>query len=227
MKKLLRRYADSIDAMALRERVLIFGAVALVLMTLLQVFLLNPVLSRRNQLSAQIAQQEDETKAIQAQIQIWLRTNPRDQDALNRDKIKSLRAQIVQLGRQFEEQQRQFVAPDRMTAMLENMIAKNQKLQLLSLRNLPSTDLSPAAGPMTGAAPGRAKIAGTHQIFRHTVEISVKGSYFDLLDYLAALERMPQRVFWEGLDLSVAQYPQSVLKLTIYTLSPEKSWLAV
>lgn len=227
MKKMLRRYAESIDAMALRERVLLFGAVALVLMTLLQVFLLNPVLSRRNQLSAQIAQQEDETKAIQAQIQIWLRTNLRDQDALNRDKIKNLRAQIVQLGRQFEEQQRQFVAPERMTAMLENMIAKNQKLQLLSLRNLPSTDLSPAAGPMTGAAQGRAKIAGTHEIFRHTVEISVKGSYFDLLDYVAALERVPQRVFWEGLDLSVAQYPQSVLKLTIYTLSPEKSWLAV
>ena len=111
--------------------------------------------------------------------------------------------------------------------MLESMIAKNPKLQLLSLRNLPGAGLSPGAGAPTDAAQGRAKLSGAREVFRHTVEISVKGSYFDLLDYIAALERMPQRVFWEGFELSVAQYPQSVLKLTIYTLSPEKSWLTV
>jgi MSHA biogenesis protein MshJ len=227
MKQLLQKYADGIDAMALRERAMFFGAVALVLMTLLQVFLLNPVLSRRNQLSAQIAQQEDETKAIQAQIQALVRPNVQDQDALNRDKLKSLRAQMAQLDQEFEEQQKQFVPAEKMVAMLENMVAKNRKLQLLSLRNLPSTGLSTGAGTPAGAAGGQAKLGGAREVFRHPVELSVKGSYFDLLDYLAALERMPQRVFWDGFELSVAQYPQSVLKLTIYTLSPEKSWLTV
>lgn len=213
MRQLLQKYADGIDSMALRERAMLFGAVALVLMTLLQVFLLNPVLSRRNQLSAQNAQQEDETKAIQAQIQGLIRPNVQDQDALNRDKLKSLREQMAQLDRQFEQQQKQFVAPGKMAALLENMIGKNRNLQLMSLRNLPGTSPSEAAG------------AGA--VFRHTVELSVSGSYFDLLDYLAALERMPQQVFWDGFELNVAQYPQSVLKLTIYTLSPEKSWLTV
>lgn len=224
MKQLLQKYADSIDAMALRERAMFFGAVALVLMTLLQVFLLNPVLSRRNQLSAQIAQQEDETKAIRVQIQALVRPEGPDRDALNRDRIKSLRDQIAQLDRQFEEQQKQFVAPEKMAAMLENIIAKNRKLQLVSLRNLPATALlSGAAAPAT--AGGRARAPGAHEVFRHTVELSVKGSYFDLLDYLAALERMPQRMFWDGFELSVAQYPQSVLKLSVFTLSPGKAWL--
>ncbi len=227
MKQLLEKYADSIDAMPLRERALFFGAVALVLMTLLQVFLLNPVLSRRNQLSAQIAQQEDETKAIQAQIQALVKPAAQDQDELNREKLKSLRAQMVQLDRQFEQQQKQFVAPDEMVAMLESIIGKNAKLQLVSLRNLPSTSMSAGAGIQHGAAGGRTRTDGAREVFRHTVELSIKGSYFDLLDYLAALERMPQRVFWDGFELNVAQYPQSVLKLTIYTLSPEKSWLAV
>src|ERR1035438_3621919 len=118
--------------MALRERAMFFGAVALVLMTLLQVFLLNPVLSRRYQLATQIAQQEDETKAMQAQIQTTIRPRVPDQDALNRDKLKSLREQMTQLDRQFEEQQKQFVAPEKMVSMLENMIVKNRKLQLIS-----------------------------------------------------------------------------------------------
>jgi MSHA biogenesis protein MshJ len=227
MKQLLEKYGDSIDAMALRERALFFGAVALVLMTLLQVFLLNPVLARRNQLSAQIAQQEDETKAIQAQIQGLVKPAAQDQDELNREKLKSLRAQMAQLDRQFEQQQKQFVTPGEMVAMLENMIGKNGKLELVSLRNLPSTSASPAAGAQSGAAGARARAEGAREVFRHTVELSIKGSYFDLLDYLATLERMPQRVFWDGFELDAAQYPQSVLKLTIYTLSPEKSWLAV
>jgi MSHA biogenesis protein MshJ len=213
MKQRLRRYADGIDAMALRERAMLFGAVALVMMTLLQVFLLNPVLSRRNQLASQIAQQEDETKAIQAQIQALVRPNVLDQDALNRDKLRSLREQMTQLDRQFEQQQKQFVAPEKMTAMLESLLGKNRKLQLLSLRNLP------------GSSPSGA--AGARAVYRHTVELSVSGSYFDLLDYLAALERMPQQVFWDGIELNVAKYPLSVLKLTLYTLSPEKSWLTV
>ena len=84
----------------------------------------------------------------------------------------------------------------------------------------------PGAGAPTGAG-GPARAGGAREVFRHTVELSVRGGYFDLLDYLAALERMPQRVFWDGFELSAAQYPQSVLKLTIYTLSPEKSWLTV
>lgn len=227
MKQLLQKYADSIDAMALRERAMFFGAVALVLMTLLQVFLLNPVLSRRSQLSAQIAQQEEETKAIQAKIQSLVRPAVPDPDALNREKLKSLHAQMAQLDQQFQEQQKQFVPAEKMAALLENMVVKNRKLQLLSLRNLPGTGLTEDARAATGAVGRRAKAPGAREVYRHTVELSVKGSYFDLLDYLVALERMPQRVFWDGFELSVVQYPQSVLKLTVYTLSPEKSWLTV
>lgn len=227
MKQRLQKYADSIDAMALRDRAMFFGAVALVLMTLLQVFLLNPVLSRRNLLSVQIAQQEDETKAIQAQIQSLVRPDAPDQDALNRAKLATLREQMAQLDRQLEQQQRQFVAPGKMAGMLEHVILRNRKLQLISLRTLPSTSVAQAA-PVApaGAAGGAQRPGGGREIFRHTVEISVRGNYFDLLDYVVALERMPEHLFWDALELT-AQYPQSVLKLIVYTLSPEKSWLTV
>jgi MSHA biogenesis protein MshJ len=227
MMQRLEEYAERIDSMSLRERVMLFLAVALVLMTLLQAVLLDPMLSRRNRLTAQIAQQEDETKAMQIQIQALVRPKTQDPDDINRDKLKLLREQMAQLERQLEARQKQFVAPAKMTAMLESIIGKNQRLQLVSLRNLPVASLSqPGTATATGVA-AAPRPAGAREVFRHTVELSVRGSYFDLLDYLAALERMPQRVFWDGLELSVTEYPQSVLRLTLYTLSPERSWLTV
>ena len=228
MKQLLEKYADGIDSMPLRERALFFGAVALVLVTLLQVFLLNPVLSRRNQLSAQIAQQDDETKAIQAQIQALVKPDAPDRDALNRAKLDSLREQMAQLDRQLELQQRQYVAPGKMAAMLEGMIAKNRNLQLLSLRKLAGGNMSEAApGAVAGAAGTQPPTAGAREIFRHSIELRVRGNYFDLLDYLAALERMPEHLFWDAMELNVAQYPQSVLKMTMYTLSQDQPWLSL
>ena len=221
MKQLLQKYADSIDGMRLRERSMFFGAFALVLMTLLQVFLLDPVLSRRNQLSAQIAQQEEETRAILARIHTLIRPEAEDRDALNRARLKSLRAQMEQLDRQFEQQQKQFVAPEKMALLLEELIAKNRNLKLMSLRNLPPTSLSDAAGGAQG------RTAGPRAVFRHAVELKLSGSYFDLLNYVDALEHMPQQVFWEAFELRAAQYPQSVLTLTIYTLSQDRSWLTV
>lgn len=222
MKQQLQRYIDRIDAMSLRERTIVFLAVALLLVMLLQNWLLDPVLSRQKQLSTQIVQQQDQMKLIQIQIQALIQPKKQDQDALNRDKVASLRAQLAQLDRQIEVMQKRFVAPGKVAAMLENMLRNNRQLQLVSLRNLPSSSMTqPGAAPAGNAAGGR------HDIFRHAVELSVRGSYFDLLAYLAALERMQEQVFWGGIELTVAEYPQSVLKLTIYTLSLEKSWLTV
>jgi len=226
MKEQLQRYLESIDALSLRERILFFGAVSLVLMAMLQIVLLDPMLSRRNALSALVAQQEDETKAIQIQIQGLVRPSVQDPNERNREKLKQLREELAQVDRQLELRQKQFVSPQEMAVMLEHMVEKNRKLQLLSLHNLPGASLAvPGSGPAAAGAPARP--AGTRELFRHTVELSLKGSYFDLLDYLAALERLPQQVFWEGIELNVEEYPQSVLKLTVYTLSPNKSWLTV
>jgi len=228
MKEQLQKYFDSIDALSLRERVTLFGAISLVLMVLLQIALIDPVLSRRIAILAQVAQQEDETKAIQIQIQGLVRPDQQDPNALNREKLKQLREQLAQIDRQLEVRQKQFVDPHEMAQMLERMVKKDGKLQLLSLRNLPSARLSEAGSGAAAAGAGSAPRApGARELFRHTVELSVRGSYFDLLEYLAALERLPEQVFWEGIELSVAQYPQSVLKLTVYTLSPSKSWLTV
>ena len=59
------------------------------------------------------------------------------------------------------------------------------------------------------------------------MQISLRGGYPELLRYVSALERMPAQMFWGEVTLSVEQYPYSVLTLTLYTLSQDKTWLTV
>jgi MSHA biogenesis protein MshJ len=59
------------------------------------------------------------------------------------------------------------------------------------------------------------------------VSITVRGGYLDLLRYITALEKMPAQMFWGEVNLSVEKYPDAVFTLTVYTLSLDKTWLAV
>ena len=48
-----------------------------------------------------------------------------------------------------------------------------------------------------------------------------------MLNYIADLERNRARIFWGTLDLQAGAYPRVTLKITLYTLSPEKTWLLI
>jgi MSHA biogenesis protein MshJ len=76
-------------------------------------------------------------------------------------------------------------------------------------------------------APDAAKPAtpGSDMLYRHGVEITVRGNYLDLVDYMGALESMPTQLFWGKALLEVEEYPNSRLTLTLYTLSLDQKWM--
>ena len=80
----------------------------------------------------------------------------------------------------------------------------------------------------TPAASGPdAPLAAQPALWRHGVELTVRGSYVDLLRYLDAVERLPVRVYFGRAVLDATQYPEVDLRLTVYTLGMDRSWLAL
>ena len=45
--------------------------------------------------------------------------------------------------------------------------------------------------------------------------------------YLRQLEGLPTRLYWRKADLVAGDYPKAVLRLTVYTLSFDPSWMSV
>ena len=214
--EILLSYAKRIDAMTLRERVFVFIAAVVVLVAIADTALLEPIL-RRQKASAQDSQrQQEEIHAMQAQLQAYAQARLSDGANAKRQRVEKLKAEVAELDRQLAGQGGELVSPDRMTRMLSEILKRNPDILLVSLRSLPATGLTQV--PVAGAA--------SAAVYRHGIEVVVSGSYFRMLGYLVDLERNPAKILWGGLDLQAA-YPNVTLKFTLFTLSPDKTWLLI
>jgi MSHA biogenesis protein MshJ len=104
-----------------------------------------------------------------------------------------------------------------MIEVLHDMLDRQGRLQLVSIRNLPVTSLIPPAEANAAAQPP----------YVHSIEIVIDGQYADILDYLAALEALPWKFRWSSLDLSTAGYPRNRVRIELATLSLDSTWLGV
>lgn len=231
MKGLWQQYASKMEAASLRERVLVFAAAALVLIALLNAALIEPEFAKQRRLSREVALRQGEIRVMQEQLQKMALARQADPDQVNRRQIEALRAQIADVEAKLTEEQRKFAPPERVGALLEEMLSRNRRLQLVDMRTLPVAALGQGAGKPAPAAPAPAgkppPAPAGGPIYRHGVEITVAGSYLDLLAYLRELEGLPNQMYWGKLDLAVAAYPQVTLKLSVYTLSLDLAWLVV
>jgi MSHA biogenesis protein MshJ len=214
------KLAARIDGMSLRERVLIFLAAAFLVVSAADALLLAPLLAQQKQLSSQVVQQQETMKDIQAQIAALMQAKQADASSPQRERIRLLRQQIADGEVYLKDRRDKLVPPDRMAALLEQVLGRNANLQLVAMNTLPVT---PFIEPQADAA------AGSHepQMFKHGVTITVRGSYADVLQYLTSLERLPTRMFWGTARMNVIRHPTLELTLTLYTLSLDRTWMQV
>ena len=141
-----------------------------------------------------------------------------------------MRGQLDGLATSLRAMQNGLVAPERMAPLLEAILRANARLQMVSMRTLPVEPVmggaTPAA-PAVGTAPeaGAQVAAGRPLLYRHGVEVTVRGNYLDMVGYMAALESMPTQLFWGRAQLEAETWPDSRLTLTLYTLSLDAKWM--
>jgi len=210
-------YAKRLDAMSLRERVLVFLAAVAVLVLIADNALLEPILRRQKINSQMNQQQQDEMRTMQQQLQAYAQARVSEGAKAKRQRLEKRRAELVELDRELAGKQGELVTPERMTRMLSEILKRSPEVELVSLRALPPTSLTQVPGA-SGAAVG---------LYRHGIEITVSGSYFRMLSYVIELERNRARIFWGDMDLQAGGYPTITMKITLYTLSPEKTWLLI
>jgi MSHA biogenesis protein MshJ len=229
MKQQWLTFAARIDALSQRERIMSFVATAAALAFVGYVGLIAPLLKKQEMLRSQVLQQQNNIAGINEQIAEKLREAAADPDAPVRTRLAAVREESGRLTESLRAMQQGLVAPERMAPLLESILRANGRLKMVSVRTLPVEPLSGigARKDAPEAAPaGDAKAAARRELlFRHGVEVTVRGSYLDMVDYMTALEKMPTQLFWGKAQLDVEEYPSVRLTLTLYTLSLDDKWM--
>jgi MSHA biogenesis protein MshJ len=194
-------------------------------------------LSAQKRLSAAVMQRQAELKSIEAQITGIATSRAADPDRALRERLSEVRKQLGETAAQIAAEERRFTAPEQMKTVIEEMLARNRAVQLVSMKTLASTTLAearaeagkaeapkPAAKP--AAEPGRQQ-QGERLVYRHGVEVTVAGGYLDLLHYLRDLEHLRTQLYWSSLEIDATRYPRHTMKIVVYTLSLDPAWLNV
>ena len=227
MKQQWEKLVGKIDGLSLRERALIFAAAAFMLVALIQVLFLDSLLAEQKRLSTQVVQQQEKMKEIQAQIEVSQQARRDDAISPLRQRLSQVKQQLADGDAYLQSRRDRLVQPEKMADLLEQVLNKNGQLQLINLQTLPVAPLIEKAFKPEGAGAASAAVELDRQVFRHGVQITVRGSYLDLFQYLTAIEQLPTKMFWGMSRMNVVQYPAVELTLTLYTLSLDKTWLQI
>ena len=237
MKAWLQGLAARIDALSLRERVLLFLAVVAVLYVLWEQVLMAPLERERRAAQAAIERATARITALDAEAAAIVRRHREDPNAPLRARERELRAAIAEADGRLAELTVGLIAPREMARVLEAVLARDTGLRLVRLENRGSRPLlAPraesraarergAAAEAGEAAPEGAGDGALPRIWRHDVRLELEGGFLAALRYLKALERLERRFFWDGVVVQVERYPKARVRIDVHTLSLEEGWI--
>lgn len=234
------------EALNQRERWLVFGAALILVYSIINTLMLEPVLLQKESLTNIIKDNQSQLITVQQQLSQFSQQSIIDPDAPNKQRIAALESNLQSLENQLKDLQTTLIDPNEVPELLRSLLKKNGKLKLVELKTLPTTGL--LDGTSANAATPNATDANLEQtntriqsevskeyatpVFKHGVEITIEGRYLDLLAYVSELEKMPWHILWSKAGLNTEQptpnqWPINRLKLTVYTLSLDQAWLSI
>lgn len=226
LKPILNKIAERINALGLRERIFIFLAAALTIIIVLHVSLLNPVLIRQKQASQEVMETQRKISALNMQIQALSTTDHADPNAPLRARLSQLQTETENINQDLRGLQNGLITPQQIPMLLKEILRGNHSLHLMSLKTLPSQSLSKAPD-ITATENNTSSPVPDIGAYKHGFEITLEGTYLDILSYLSRIETSPWRVFWGDITLSADDYPKATLTLKLYTLSLNQAWLTL
>jgi MSHA biogenesis protein MshJ len=197
------------DKLSLRERALVALAILATVIGLWDILFMQPLRNQRNALTGELTTYNETIGSSQEADQ----ADPHRAAIM---RVSELQTQSQAIDTQLTTTAAGFVPAPKMVEVIHDVLSRQHGLKLISLRNLPMTNLVSPAPEAQGTAP-----------YVHPIELVIEGGYGDVLSYLQALEALPWRFRWKTLDLATTQYPANRVRIELSTLSMDKAWLGV
>lgn len=222
MKARWQAWLDKIDALNTRERALVLLSALAVVYLIWDVVIFNPLAVAKSEVDTQLRTTVQHISAMEQEEAALLNAVNADPDRDLKEQLQQLQQTMESLDGKLSELSLALVPVDKLTAILEDVLKQTGALRLESLKTLPVEELK--LSTKAGAGDGEDPSAG---VYKHSAELIVRGSFFDLVAYLQALEAMDWRFYWEALYFNQVNYPNAVITLKVYTLTTDEGLFGV
>lgn len=232
MLSLIKQLQEKIDARVLRERALIFASAIAVLFIAWSFFVQAPFDDKKRAIKMKFNDLVAQRTAAQQQIGDLNQALLNDPERLKEEQVKQLQTDIDAIDVKLKNASHGLVKADQLPQVLEDVLLKTSQLTLLDVATLPVHELQ--VETVTGdiyktndRAIKKVQELRNLGVYEHVVQLRVAGSYFQITQFLTALEALPWRFYWQRLDYKVVEYPNAEIILRVYTLSSEEGLLGV
>lgn len=225
MNELWRLWAAKLDELTLRERSLVFLAMAGGVALLAYAAAFQPLLREKRAQMERINLAQTQLKAIDEELLKSAQRATQDPAAAKRERIRAQEAALKSAEERLEQRRAaEHLTSQQIPRLLRDVLGANRSLHVQALRVMPPVSLSQPAPPAAPGKPSSAARPPLGPFYRHTLEIEMTGTYFDLLKYVEDVEALPWRLAWSTVELKTLAYPQVQLRAELYTVSPSPTF---
>lgn len=228
----LKKIAEKIDSLTLRERGIVFLGLIAVMFVLWDSFFMSPLETEQKNLTSSLNKKNTERTILVTSLQDSINKSQVDPNAENILKLKELRSRLINVQAELESSTDHLVSPEDMPKILETVLHKTGGLTLLNLRSLgttPLVDFETEEISNNNSGKDEAKLSSENigNAYRHGLRIEFQGDYLTTLNYLKQLEELEWGFFWDNFELNVNEYPKAKASVEIFTLSLKEEWIGV
>lgn len=227
----IKPYMEKIDERMLRERVLIFFSAIAVIYLLWSVAIQSSISKKIALANTSIIALANQKTTTQTEIAAATQMLLSDPNVIKKEQIAQLQNDISSVETQLHAASESLIRAEQLSEALQQVLQKTASLHLVEVKTLPAKEFQLTQSLDEIAAETVSKELKTNTIptgvYQHSVVLKVSGSYFQILDFLMALEQLPWRFYWQSLDYKVMQYPTAEIILQVYTLSSEEGLFGV
>lgn len=210
MNARLQLLQGKIDALTLRERLLVMVSAIAVIVMFWHLLFNSVALTKIQLLRDQIATEQEKLQSKRQETQFFVRLMETNPNEVKREELQILQRQLEQQNSRIEQLSSPLVAPDKLALLLEHVLRQKSRLELIAIETQ-EPGLITLDNNLEELAKGG--------VYRHTVKLHLRGQYLDTLAYLRALETLDWNFYWQSLDYKVDVYPTADIFLEVYTIS--------
>lgn len=206
MKPWLSKIETSYNLLNKNNKILVLSAILLFLFFVWYPATSN-LLARMNKNKKDVVQVKTEIAVLKKQVLVLKSSKIDNKNDVYQKEEEKLKKSLAAIIKKIESFRYHLVSSKEVFFNLKNMLVTDKGPRLVSIKYLPEELV---------------KDTNSQPVFRSPIELTVQGTFPEILAYLKKAEKTNSFIFWDEMDYKVTQYPVAILKLKIYVVTSEE-----